>query len=48
VNFVGWVLWFSTMDGTNNPKYNSEVRHPRCALKTNGKVNSVRKHKYVC
>ena len=27
---------------------NFEVCHPRCVLKTNGKVNSVRKHKCNC
>jgi len=26
----------------------SEVCHTRCVLKTNGKVNSVRKHDYNC
>ena len=26
----------------------SEVWHPCCVLKTNGKVNSVRKHNYNC
>jgi len=32
----------------NIQKFCSEVCHPRCVLKTNGKVNSIRKHNYNC
>jgi len=39
-------FWVRILIVTINFWVNSEVCHPRCGLKTKGKVNSVRKHNY--